>query len=91
MYNNTGCQYSDMGTEYGHLRYLLNKKCNKMLISYNHIILIYCNFLIQIMSHKMLRPFIVKVSVLGYFLLIHLHFYITRPVVGPEFPCYNVL
>ena len=34
---------------------------------YNHIILIYCNFRIQIMSHKMLRPFIVKVSVLDYF------------------------
>ena len=32
-----------------------------------HIILIYCNFQIKIMSHKMLRPFIVKVSVLGYF------------------------
>ena len=27
----------------------------------------YCDFLIKIMSHKMLRPFIVKVSVLGYF------------------------
>ena len=29
--------------------------------------LIYCNFKIKIMNHKMLRPFIVKVSVLGYF------------------------
>ena len=26
MYNNTGFPYSDMGTEYGQPRYLLNKK-----------------------------------------------------------------
>ena len=32
-----------------------------------HIILTYCNFIIKIMRNKMLRPFIVKVSVLGYF------------------------
>ena len=25
LYYNTGCPYSNMGTEYGHLRYLLNK------------------------------------------------------------------
>ena len=28
------------------------------------------------MSHKMLRPFIVKVSVLGYFPLLELNYYI---------------
>ena len=27
------CPYSDMGTEYGHLRYLLNKKINTILKS----------------------------------------------------------
>ena len=26
LYYNTGCPYSDMGTEYGNPRYLLNKK-----------------------------------------------------------------
>ena len=33
MYYNTGCQYLDMGTEYGHPRYLLNTNLNKILKS----------------------------------------------------------
>ena len=38
------------------------------------MILIYCNFCIKIMSHKMLRKCIVKVFVLGYFpLYIYIH------------------
>ena len=37
-----------------------------------HIILIYFNFYFKIMSHKMLRLFIIKVFVSGYFPLPHI-------------------
>ena len=56
----------------------------------NHIILIYCNFLIQIMSHKKLRPFIVKVSVLGYFPLLGRSLIYNKNKIGPKTdPCYT--
>ena len=58
-----------MGTEYGYPRYLLNKNIKynfKITNIYNHKILIYGNFRIKILSN-MLRPFINKLSVFGYF------------------------
>ena len=48
---------------------VVNVKSNSTNI---YAILIYCNFLIKMLNHKMSRPFIIKVFLLGYFPYIYL-------------------